>query len=155
MTMASNFDAILGKKPEDIHPPLVLPVGSYLAVINGQFVLGESSAKKTPQVDFPSKIIQPMNDVDQTALSAVVGGVQGKELRGRMSTRFYLTEDALFMVDEFLTNVLGIEKEGRTLKERFSEALGKQFVVTVRHNTTSNPGQEARVFAEPAGYAKA
>src|SRR6266478_5059105 len=61
---STNFQDILNKNADDIHPPPVLPEGSYHTVLIGLPEQGESSKKKTPQLKFLHKIIAPLDDVD-------------------------------------------------------------------------------------------
>lgn len=137
-----DFTSILNKRPSEIKEPPLTPVGTYLCLLQGQPVLGESSGKKTPQVDFPCKVLAAGDDVNKDELAAI-GGIANIQMKNRGGLRFYLSEDAQFMVKNFLiehcaipaTNDDGSEK---LLKQLFAEAPGKQVYVVVRHETTQD-----------------
>lgn len=132
-----NFSSILDRKPSEIEEPKAIPVGTYLVLLQGQYQTGESSQKKTPFVFFPSKILQAQEDVSQDEINAF-GGVQGKELKGRQGLLFYLTDESVYRLKEFLIDHLGIEPTDgagneRSIKEILADASGKQVLVQITH----------------------
>jgi hypothetical protein len=134
----STFEEILNKPAEEIQRPPPYPVGSYLVQIKGTPVFGESSQKKTKYVAFTGQFLQPMDDVNPQELQAF-GGIQGKELKaGRNGLIYYITDDAVWRLKEFLVDHLGLDEGGKGLKELIAEAPGHQVVVTYRQEPTQD-----------------
>jgi hypothetical protein len=143
----TNFVDALNRKADEVERPKPLPVGTYLCTIPGPPEMKTIGKNSTPAAEFSVKVIQPREDVDSEALLAV-GGAGGKTLR----LTFYLTEDALFRLKEFLVDTCGIEPGGRTLGEMIPEAVNRMFNVTVKHRPSQDGTQ---IYAEIAGTAKA
>lgn len=140
----ANFGAILDTAAEDIQPPKLLPVGTYLTVVQGLPRLDKSSKKQTEFVEFTHKILEAQDDVDADELKEV-GGVLDKTVK----TTFYLTPDSTFMLKNFLYNDLKLEQED-TLRPSLEKAMGNQVLVKIRHEP-SQDGQ--RMFARVAATA--
>jgi len=145
-----NFSSILDRKASEIEEPKPIPVGTYLVLLQGQAVRGESTVKKTEYWDFPAKILQPQSDVSQAEIERF-GGVQGKDLRGNGGLRYYVTEESAYRLKEFLVDHLGISDEGKTIREMMAEAPGKQVYVTISHQP-SDDGK--RVYSRVAQTAR-
>jgi hypothetical protein len=145
-----NFSSILDRKASTIEEPKPFPVGTYLVLLQGQPIRGESSQKKTEYWDFPSKILQPQSDVSQEEIEKF-GGVQGKELKGRGGLRFYITEESAYRMKEFLTEHLGIDEGEKTMREMLAEAPGKQVYVTISHQP-SDDGK--RIYSQVVSTAR-
>lgn len=146
----ANLEEQLAKQAAEIEPPKPIPVGTYLCIVDGQPTFLQLGQNKTDAVDFMMKIAQPMDDVDQSALAEFTA--KGDVIAGkRIKRRLFLTEDSIFMLKQFLTDSLGIDETGKTLKQMIPEALGKQVYATVKHRS-SDDGQ--RVFSEVASTAK-
>jgi len=138
----ANFSSILDRKASEIEEPKALPVGTYLVILQGQYQMGQSSQKKTDFIFFPSKILQPQEDVSQSEIEAF-GGVQGKELKGRQGLLFYLTDESAYRLKEFLIDHLGIEANNasgqeKSIKEMCMEAPGKQVLATISHQPSDD-----------------
>jgi hypothetical protein len=144
MNTNPNFTSILDRPMSTAERPKPLPVGTYLCVVDGQPKFDQSKQKKTDFVEFTLKVLQPQDDVDAEAVAELKDGVQGKTLRAT----YYLTEDALWRLKEFLGH-LGIE-EGTGFRDAISQAPGNQVLASVRHRA-SQDGQA--VFAEIAATA--
>lgn len=131
--MASpNFQSILSQSPTEVIRPKPLPKGTYLCTV-GQWESGESSKKKTPFVKFPLKPLAPLDDVDSTELTEV-GGLENKTL----SVTYYITEDAIGMLDEFHTHC-GIDlTDGATRIDRNDEVTNSQVLAVVDHEIDQN-----------------
>lgn len=134
MTMNPKLQELLGKPAESFVPPPVLPVGTYaFVVLKHEF--GESSKKKTPYVRFHCRPQAAQDDVDQEALAAY--GPFNKELR----LDFYLTEDALFRINEFMEK-LGMNTK-TSLVELIQSVPGTNFLGVVSHTV----GDDRRPYA--------
>ena len=127
-----NFASILDAPVDaEANRPKPLPVGTYLCIVDGIPKFDKSTQKQTDYVEFTLKPVQPQSDVDQEALTAA-GGIGSKTLR----TTFYLTEEAVYRLDQFLEN-LGIEK-GQSRKESVAQAPGRQINAVVSHATSKD-----------------
>lgn len=123
--MPTEMMDLLRKPMNEIERPKLLPAGTYYGIIKSH-ELGKSTQKKTPFVRFHVALTGAGEDVDQELL-------EGIELAKKILRRdFFLTEDALFRVKDFLAS-LGIEVEGRSLGECIPEAIGQSVMLTVRH----------------------
>ena len=142
-----NFASILEEAPTEIIRPPVLPIGTYLCTV-GQWEPGESSKKKTPFIKFPLKPIAAMEDVDEEAL-AEAGGIDGRTL----STTFYITPDAVVMLDEFHANC-GLDiSQPLSRKLRNDEVVNSQVLAVVTHRV--DEADPTRVFTEVRRTARA
>ncbi len=134
-----TFASILDKPATEIEPPKLMPVGTYVGVVQGLPRIDKSSKKQTEFVEFTIKYLQPTEDVDAEAL-AEAGGVAEKTIKAT----FYITENSAFMLKEFLKN-LGLEPdEEGSLRACLDQTTGKQLLFSVKHEA-SEDGE--RVFA--------
>lgn len=131
----TKLNDLLSKPAEAYVPPPTLPVGTYdFAIVKHE--LGESSQKKTPFVRYHLRPVSPHEDVDAEALSAY--GPFNKELR----LDFYITEEALFRLNEFLGKLnLNIKLP---LSELIPSAVGLSVTAVVSHRN----GNDNRPYAE-------
>ena len=135
-----NFSSILDEAPTEIDRPKPLPAGTYLCVIAGAPEYGKSSKKGTDFAQFTLKPMQAEDDVDEDEL-AEAGGVDGKTLR----TTFYLTEDAVYRLDEFHEHCgIDISKKA-SRKTRNDEVVNAHVRVVVKHRTSEDG---SRIYAE-------
>lgn len=133
-----DFSSLLGKRSDEITRPKPLPIGTYRWVITSH-EFGESAQKKTPYVRFKAKPTMAESDVDADLL-AQHENWQSKE----MKVDFYITDDALFRLDEFLEKA-GVEDGNRTLAERIPETTNCEFRAVVEHQV--DPKDSENVFA--------
>lgn len=109
--MNATFGAILDKKPGDIERPKNLPPGSYEWIIRGLPKQDKSSKKQTEYVEFtlvpqgPLQGIDGNKDVDQELLDEALTKRNGEKIQIQSKSQrltFYLTDDALFRLEDFL-----------------------------------------------------
>lgn len=129
---APNFQSILNESPTEVTRPPMIPVGTYLCVV-GDWEAGQSSQKKTPFIKFNLKPVSPMDDVDPDAIKEI-GGLEGK----RLSITFYVTEDAVFMLDAFHENCGVDMDDGSTRAARNDEVRNAQILAIVEHEIDRN-----------------
>ena len=150
-----NFTSILDKPADSLGAPKPVAVGTYLAMISGPETYSKVGANQTDLVSWPVKLIQPQGDVDITALNESLSLKDGTQ-KALGDLRFkhdqFLTEASAFMVKDFLQNTLDIDPKGKTLRQMISEALGKQMLVTIKHDLTK--GDNPRVYAKIVATAK-
>ena len=144
--MADVFADILNEyKVGEAPQPQALPIGSYLAMVDGPYKADKVGQNQTEVIDFQLKIMQPGQDVSAEDIAAHDGGVIGKSVRAR----FFKTKDALYRLSDFL-EMLGTDK-GTGFKEALANAPGK----TVWINLTQAPSQDGtRMFSNIKSYAK-
>lgn len=130
---AVDFGAMLKKKIDDTKRPEAKPAGTYTGVINS-FKFGESAKKKTPYLQLIVNNIQPGADVDSSQLDAYRENFPGVLEKWQVTYEFYLTDDALFMLKEFLTS-MGINTSGRSYDETIPELRN----LPVQLNVTAEP----------------
>jgi len=139
MSKAPNFASILDESPEEVRAPSPLPAGTYLTVVIGTPVYDKSTQKKTDYVEFTFRPIAAEVDVDEDELSES-GGLEGKTLKNK----YWLTEDAVFMLDQFHEHC-GIDlTDGESRRHRNDAVINSEVRVVITH-TTSQDGQ--RIFA--------
>jgi hypothetical protein len=131
--MPSFSESVLDKRAEDVKEPPVKPAGTYLFLIQGQFVEGVSSQKRTPWVGWNIKCLAAQEDVNREELEAA-GGIETWVWRPSAASglHYYITEDAAFILKQFLVDTLGIDPEGKTIREMMAEAPGRQFFLKLR-----------------------
>lgn len=149
-----NFSSILDRTSTGkVERPKALPVGTYYAVVDGPPRQDKSSKKGTPFVEFKLKLIQAGEDVDADDLERVLTRADGstKNIQDlSVNATFYLTEDALWRLDEFLIEDLEIDMEGRTRASAISDAIGKQVMVTLKHE----PSDDGQIYHRIRSTAK-
>ena len=123
--MAVDFSGILKKPLTDIKPPVMLPIGTYAAMILG-FTFGESKEKKTPFAEFNLAITAAFQDVDADQLEKA-GGVEGKKVK----LKAYLTEDSAFRLKEMLEDHAAVS--GSTLEELLQNCPNSQIGLIIKH----------------------
>ena len=126
-----NFSSILDQQVDAVEKPKPLPVGTYMVLWDGMPVFGKSKQKQTDFVEFTPKFLQAMDDVDQAALAESLKGKSLQEKKVRPLT-FYLTEDAVYRLDEFCIEHCGIDK-GLSRKQMISMVPGRQTLVHITH----------------------
>lgn len=152
---APNFLSVLDKPADVLEAPKPIPVGTYLAIISGPETYSQVGQNKTDIVKWPVKLIQPQDDVDKAQLNEALTSKDGT-VKSLGDVKFtydaFLTEASAFIVRDTLQNVMGIDPAGKTLRQMISEAIGKQFLATVKHGMTT--GNNPRVFASIDSVAK-
>lgn len=121
-----DFTQLLRQPAGKAKRPPSLVGGDYPGVITG-FEHGESRQKKTPYVQFNTKLTGWPVDADpQEDEDGKVIDISKKTF----NTKFYLTEDSLFRLDGFLRD-LGIELDGKTYLEVLPETTGMNVLVEI------------------------
>lgn len=123
--MAPNFSALLRKPAGEAKKPPALPAADYPAVLSS-FELGDNNKNKTPYVRFMVKLTGWAESLDESDRDSDIDLV-----KRQMRKDFYLTDDALWRLDEFMKSI-GIEANGRTYEELFPEMMGMEVIAEVR-----------------------
>ena len=144
----TNFANILDMAPSEAKPPPVLPVGTYLCVVQGMPRYDKSSQKGTPFAEYTFVVQAAGDDVDEGAIALIDGGVVGKTIKAQ----YYLTENAMFMLKDFLGHC-GLDVEGAgSFKELMDQANGCQILAAIKHQASKDPNDK-RTFPRLAGTA--
>lgn len=152
-----DFTDVLGKKAADVEKPVPKPVGSYLASIQGMPKQKKVNAQDEERliISFACKAQSPMDDVDADDLAnPKVGEVS---IWPSFNRDFWVdTPEGEYQLREFLTKVLDIEPEDKTLGEMCAESPGKQLIITLKHRPyTDRNTNEAEIATDIGGVAKA
>lgn len=144
--MAVNFKALLSKPAGQAERPKVLPAGDYPGIV-AKFEMGESSQKKTPYVRFLVNLTGWPDDVPEE--DRVTTKEDGTQVAIDLSKKqqkvdFYLTEDALFRLDDFIKSV-GAETSGKTYEEIIPECVGAHVLLALTQET-NDKGDEVTTF---------
>jgi len=133
-----DFSTLLRKPAgEAKKPPALPPAADYQGIIKG-YELGDQNKNKTPYVRFQVGLVGWPDSI-----SAEDRQQDGKAIdlsKRPMRRDFYLTDDALWRLDEFL-RALGIDLTGRSYEETLPEATGKSVVVEVQQYINQQSGE--------------
>ena len=144
-----DFAALMNKPVEKAVRPPTAPAGHYLAgIVSHEF--GTSTKKGTPYCRFNFQLLAAQDDVDEEALEEA-GGVEFLNKK-RMRYEFYLTDDAMYRLREFLEEALELNCSGRNFDEVVPESANMQVIIEITH-TLSDDGKET--YANIDTFAKA
>lgn len=139
---APNFGSILDRPSESIERPKPLPVGTYLWVVKGQPRQDKSSRKGTEFVEYTVEPLQAAEDVDQEALHEALTNKQTGEVKPLQAKQrkvtFYITEDAIWRLKDFLDHCGVEDGKNISLRQRISGANGCQFLGAIRHEASED-----------------
>jgi hypothetical protein len=142
-----DFSKLLRKPAGEAKRPPVLPAGDYQGIIKA-FELGDANRNKTPYCRFQVGLIGWGEGTPETW--TVFDPASGKtydvsqadiDLSKRQMRRdYYLTEDALFRLDELIRSC-GVEPAGRTYEEILPEMIGQQVLVEIQQYTNQTTAE--------------
>lgn len=142
--MSIDFRALLSQPVDSFEKPKPFPTGLYQAVISGH-EFGESRTQKTPYCRFHFRPISPSDDVDPIQFEEA-GGVD-RLLKARLRKDFWLTDDALYRLSEFLEGPCKINTSGRSFAETIPETTELSVMIYVGHRM-SEDGKEVYMQIE-------
>lgn len=132
-----QFSSLLDEEPTEVNRPKPLPVGSYVCTV-GMPRYDKSTKKKTDFVEFPLQLVATYDDVDAEALTEALNGKPITEKSMRVT--YYLTEDAVYRLDEFHEHCgINITEPGKR-KARNEDCVNRQVGIMVKH-TSSDDGE--------------
>lgn len=146
-----DFTSVLDKPAADIEKPKPMPLGTYMAVVQGLPKLREVGQDKSKVIDFNLKLIAPAKDVDQQKLAEWGDLSQARPLQKSV---FYDTPDGQWALTQFLTDHLGIDAGRKSLREMLPESVGKQCLATLKHEPFVNSNGQAEIATRVAATAK-
>ena len=135
--MTVDFRAILSKPTTEVEKPKPFPAGVYDAVCKDYEQI-ESSQKKTPGIRVTFSIVSPAEDVDLEEFEAA-GGIDVLAKRSPATT-FYLTDDSIYRLSDFLHDHVGLERDGRSFAELLPEIKGRPVKVVFIQSINQTSG---------------
>jgi hypothetical protein len=146
--MAPNFSHLLKRPAGKAKKPEALPAGLYPGVIKS-VEYGDQNKNKTPYVRCHLGLTGWPEDISEDDKAP---GGEPVDLAKRQPRRdYYLTDDALWRLDELLRS-MGIEPSGRSYEEVIPDAVGQSVTVEMqqylneKNNETGN--QVGKLFAQ-------
>lgn len=136
----AQFADILDKPATEIDRPKPLPVGTYTWTIQGLPRFDKSKEKQTPFYEFTCKCSGAADDVDEESLKEWATKSDGTmraltDFTSRLT--FYITEDSLYRLQEFLGHC-GIDGEGKSTRQCIDETPNCQFVGAIVHTPSKD-----------------
>lgn len=134
-----NFSNILSKHAGEAKKPQALPIGDYPGIIKS-YELGDNNKNKTPYVRFLLGLMGWPDGIDEsdTMQEVAEGKFEKIDLSKRQFRRdFYLTEDALWRLDEFIASC-GPQFSGLQYDVIFPQLVGQQVLVEVQQYIPRN-----------------
>lgn len=145
----TNFAEILkGATLGEIERPKPVPVGSYQALIKSVTFGNTTGEKKTPYARIELELAAPLDDVNQVDLEEFTkkhGAISTKKVK----TDFYLTENSLFMLQDFVLTHVGLDMKGMTLDQALPQIVNNTVGVTISHRQDDKKPEV--VYAEVKG----
>lgn len=143
----ADFTSLLKKPAGLAKKPMELPVGDYTGMIKS-FEFGDNNQNKTPYVRFGIVLTQwPDSVTDEEKLQ------DGKpiDLSKRTQRRdFYLTDESLWRLDEFLRSV-NVEPNNRGYDEVIPEVVGAPVLVEVQQFMNKKTNEMGNQIGKVAG----
>lgn len=133
--MTVDFKTLLQKPADEIKRPPVLPAGTYHGVVKS-YEFKESKEKKTPYCEVTVGVQGPGDGIDPESVAGV--DFSKKQMR----TNFFLTEDAVYRLKEFLESC-GHTTVGKTLGEVIPEMVNSAILIEV---TQRNSPDGSEIF---------
>lgn len=143
-----DFSSLLRKPAGEAKKPQALPVGSYSGVVKS-FEVGDNNKNKTPYVRFHLALTDWPENVDDADRSDESGSLIDLSKR-QLRRDYYLTDDALFRLDDFLRSV-GIELANRSYEETVPEAVGAAVLIDVQQYVNQTNGELGNQVGSLAG----
>lgn len=147
-----TFASILDTPSEQVERPKPMPVGQYVAIVQGQPRFDKSSKKQTEFVEFTLKFNEAV-EVDEEALDTWLEKPDGsgrKNLADQtIKSTYYLTESSLWRLNDFLEHC-GAGDKSMSIRQRIAETPGCSVMVTIKHEAAQDG---SAVFARVADTA--
>lgn len=129
----SDFRSLLDQEVTEVERPKPLPAGNYVYNV-GDYKFDKSRQKQTDFVQITLTPVMAQEDVDQEELAAALGDKSLSDKGTKVD--FYLTPDAIWRLDEFLIEKLGIS-EPMSRTARLEQMAGKQVVGQLSHTPSA------------------
>lgn len=140
-----DFSAILGASVGSAPQPKNLPQGVYYGIIDGIPVAKPRSTKEGDKGVLTVKISlnEADADVDEAELAEAGGLVRNDGRPRQVMADFWLTEDAMYRLDNFMAGFGFNAESGKSYGEALEELDGRNVTVSLKHRTyTDRSGTE-------------
>jgi len=128
-----KFESVLDMPASAVERPKPLPRGTYIAVVQGQPRFDKNPNTGTQFAEFTLKLLQALEDVDKDELEAQ-GGLKERTTR----VLFYLTDDSVYRLKEFLEHC-GVDMDSdATMSQLVAETPGCQVGITIIHKPSKD-----------------
>jgi len=134
--MSIDYKSLLSRPADSVKKPPLKPSGTYFGIIK-EHKFDVTREKKTPFVRFTFNNIMPGPDLSHDALRDAETGEMIDLTRWNPHKDFFLTDDALYRLKEFMVSV-GVPHEGRMLDEMLPETRGMAVTLQVTQGTTTD-----------------
>ena len=137
-----SYKDLLKARPADIIPPKPIPPGPFkVRVASHEF--GTAGIKKTECVNFSLRLLEPGDEVDPDLLEAARDDLA----KAKPNYRVFITEDSLWVLKNFLTDVLKIP-EADSLEEMMPQTTGKEFIAIFTQQPSERDKERMVSFIE-------
>jgi|EndMetStandDraft_8_1072994.scaffolds.fasta_scaffold146964_2 hypothetical protein len=125
---APDFSQLLKTNLDTVKKPPTLPAGTFHGRIS-KYEFGESAEKKTPYLRLHLQLLSPGADIASEDMRDSEG-VSIDLAKRQMRKDYYLTEDAMYRLKEFIESC-GISTAGRSLDVTIPELLNAPVLVGI------------------------
>lgn len=151
----ASFQDILAKTGTSAPPP-ALPVGTYLAIVDGMPEITKKGRNQTDCIIFKLKLMQAQTDVDMGLLQKALNGAALSERS--LSYTMWVTEASAWRLDQFFYHLGLVEMNAsneyvlvKSRGEYVNDCMGRQVLVSLGHRASDDGAQ---VFSEIKSTAK-
>lgn len=137
-----SYKDLLKARPADIIPPKPIPPGPFKVKIHSH-EFGTAGEKKTECVNFSLRLLEPGDEVDPDLLEAARDDL----VKAKPKYRIFITEDSLWVLKGFLTDVLKIP-EADSLEEMMPQTTGKEFIAVFTQQPSNRDKDQMVSFIE-------
>lgn len=145
-----NYASLLDKPASLDDRPKTQPQGSFLCILKGLPRYDKSSKKQTEFAEFTAQVVAAGPDVDEEDLASWLTKADGSVMKlsdKTLKLTYYLTENSIFMLNDFLDHCGIDDADGtKSRRERIDESPNAEVVVFIRHEARQDgQGVQARV----------
>ena len=137
-----SYKDLLKARPADIKAPEPIPPGPFKVKINS-YEFGTAGSKNTECVFFSLRLLEPGDEVDPDLLEAAKDDLA----KAKPNYRVFITEDSLWVLKGFLTDVLKIP-EADSLEEMMPQTTGKEFIAIFTQQPSERDKERMVSFIE-------
>ncbi len=117
-----SYKDLLKARPQEIKAPEPIPPGPYKVRV-ASYEFTKAGQKQNDCIVFTLNLLEPGDEVDPARLAAA----EEDRKRAKPKHTIYITEASLWVLKEFLTDVLKIDEKD-SLEEMVPETVGKEFI---------------------------
>lgn len=133
MSETGDYESILNKSWGEIPEVQLLPAGSWLVRCRGASYVAPKTADQSPQLAFIYEAIEPMDDVDEEALTAL--GEDYSFSDNRLFHRFWFKTGADRQMVRNHLQKHGIDPDDYTVAESLKAVKGRDIIAVVAQET--------------------